>query len=99
MELLFAALGGALLGFVFHYALPGNETRGALWAAGWGTCSAVIVWEALIWAGWKSGDTWVWVVTLAVAGLTAIAATRITTVRRRESDRALLESLIRGQGA
>jgi hypothetical protein len=99
VELLFAALGGALLGFIFHFALPGQETRGALWSAGWGTCSAIVVWEALIWAGLKSGGGWIWVIALLVAALTAFAATRLTTQRRRVEDKELLESLFRGQAA
>lgn len=96
MELLFAGLGGALLGFIFHYALPAHETRGWFWAAGWGACSAVIVWEALIWLNWKSGDGWIWAVTLVVAALTAAASVRITTVRRREADKEMLDKLFRG---
>ncbi len=99
MELLFAALGGALLGFIFHYALPGQETRGVVWVAGWSTCAAIVVWEALIWAGMTSGGGWIWVIDLVVAGLTAVGIARVTTVRRREHDRELLEQLFRGQPA
>lgn len=99
MELLFAALGGALLGFIFHYAFPAQETRGALWSAGWATCAAIVVWEVLIWLGLTPGDGWIWVIDLVVAGLTGVAATRISTVRRRASDRDLLEKLFRGEAA
>jgi uncharacterized membrane protein len=36
MELLFVVLGGALLGFVAHFALPAQDTRGVLRPdAGW----------------------------------------------------------------
>ncbi|MCU1528966.1 MAG: hypothetical protein JWP75_2729 [Frondihabitans sp.] len=99
MELMFAALGGALLGFIFHFALPGQQTRGALWSAGWGTCAAIIVYEALTWAGLTSGGGWIWVITLVVAALTAIGINRITAVRRGAYDRALLDRLFKGQTA
>ncbi|AMM20302.1 hypothetical protein AX769_09175 [Frondihabitans sp. PAMC 28766] len=99
MELLFAALGGTLLGFIFHFALPGQETRGVLWAAGFATCAAIVMWEVLIWVGMTPADGWIWVIDLVVAALTAIGITRITTVRRREADRVLLESLMGGSAA
>lgn len=97
MELLFAALGGALIGFVFHFALPGQETRGVLWTAGWATSAAVVVWELLTWLGWKPDTAGIWLVTLVVAALTGLGIARLSTVRRRESDRVLLEALMRGQ--
>jgi hypothetical protein len=93
MELLFAALGGALLGFIFHFALPGADTRGLVWLAGWGASSAVIVWEVLTWLEWKSDVGWIWAVTLLVAALTSAAVARIGTARRRAADKELLETL------
>jgi hypothetical protein len=99
MELMFAGLGGALLGFIFHFALPKQETRGALWSAGWATCAAIVVYEALTWAGLTSGGVWIWVITLVVAALTAIGINRITAVRRSEHDREMLERLFKGQAA
>ena len=99
MELLFAGLGGALLGFIFHFSMPGQDTRGAFWAAAWGICSAVVVWEVFIWLGLKSGGGWIWVFALVASGLTVIASIRLTTGRRRAADAELLEALFRGQAA
>lgn len=99
MELLFAALGGALLGFIFHYALPGADTRGLVWLAAWGACAAIVAWEAFTWIGLKSNGGWIWVIALVVAGLTAAAVARIGTQRRRASDKELLEALFRGSAA
>lgn len=96
MELLFAALGGALLGFIFHYSLPGADTRGLVWLAAWGASAAIVAWELLTWLEWKSDRGWIWAVTLVVAALTALAAARISTLRRRAADRELLEALFRG---
>lgn len=97
MELLFAALGGALIGFIVHFALPGQETRGVLWTAGWATSAAVVAWEVLTWLEWKSDAGWIWAVDLVVAALTALAIARLSTLRRREADRELLESLVGGR--
>ncbi len=99
MELLFAALGGALLGLIAHFALPGLPTRGALWVAGWSTCAAIVVWEVLLWAGLTPGGGWIWVIDLVVAGLTAVAVARITSRRREAADRDLYERLLRGETA
>jgi hypothetical protein len=97
VELLFAALGGALLGLIVHFALPGLPTRGALWVAGWTTCAAIVVWEVLIWAGLTAGGGWIWVIDLVVAGLTAVATALITARRRDAADRDLLARLLRGE--
>jgi hypothetical protein len=99
MELLFAGLGGALLGFIFHFALPGSDSRGLYWLASWGACSAIVVWEVLTYLDWKSDGGWIWVVTLVVSVLTSVAVARIGTVRRRAADKELLESLFRGSAA
>jgi uncharacterized membrane protein YjfL (UPF0719 family) len=96
MELLFAALGGALLGFVAHFALAGADTRGLVWLAGWSTCAAIVTWEVFTWIGWKSDQGWIWALSLVVAALTAAAVARVGTVRRREGDAALLDEFFRG---
>lgn len=99
MELLFAALGGALLGLILHFALPGQDTRGLVWLAGWGAASAIVVWEVLTWLEWKSDAGWIWAVTLVVSGLTAAAVGRLGMLRRREADREKLDRLLRGASA
>lgn len=99
MELLFAALGGALIGFIAHFALPGQANRGLLWVAGWSVCAAVVVWEVLTWLEWKSDAGWIWAVTLIVSALTAVAVARIFSQRREAADRELLEELFRGRRA
>ncbi|ROQ38432.1 hypothetical protein EDF46_2070 [Frondihabitans sp. PhB188] len=99
MELLFAALGGAILGLIVHFALPGQDSRGLFWTAGWATCAAIVVWEALTWLEWKSDRGWIWAVTLVVAALTGAAVARISARRRADRDRELFDELLRGQAA
>lgn len=99
MELLFAALGGAILGLIAHFAFSGQETRGLLWIAGWSTCAAIVAWEVLTWLEWKSDAGWIWAVTLVVAALTAAAVARVSTRSRQAKDRELLDELFKTQHA
>lgn len=97
MELLFAALGGALIGLIVHFALPGQATRGLFWVAGWSTSAAIVVWEVLTWLEWKSDAGWIWIVTLLVSALTAVGVARVFARRREAADRELLEELFQGR--
>ncbi|NRD27166.1 hypothetical protein [Frigoribacterium sp. VKM Ac-2836] len=95
MELLFVVLGGAILGFVFHYALPEADTRGVLLAPASGATVAAIVWEALTWAGWPADGGWIWVVALVLPAVVAIVVCRVAAVRRRASDSEQFARLVR----
>jgi hypothetical protein len=95
VELLFIVLGGVLLGFVFHYALPAADTRGVLLAPAVGAVVAAVVWEALTWAGWPADGGWIWVVGLVLPGVAAIVACRVAAVRRRARDTEQFARLLR----
>ncbi|KQS15666.1 hypothetical protein [Frigoribacterium sp. Leaf186] len=95
MELLFIVLGGAILGFVLHYALPAADTRGVLLAPAVGAVVAAVVWEALTWAGWPADGGWIWVVGLVLPGVAAIVACRVVAVRRRARDTEQFARLLR----
>ncbi|WP_052505285.1 hypothetical protein [Frigoribacterium sp. MEB024] len=95
MELLFVVLGGAVLGFVFHYALPDADTRGALLAPASGAVVAAIVWEALTWAGWPADGGWIWVVGLVLPAVVAVLVCRVAAVRRRARDSEHFARLVR----
>lgn len=95
MELLFVVLGGAVLGFVFHYALPDADTRGVLLAPASGAVVAAIVWEALTWAGWPADGGWIWVVGLVLPAVVAVLVCRVAAVRRRARDSDHFARLVR----
>jgi hypothetical protein len=95
VELLFVVLGGALLGFVFHYALPDADTRGVLLAPASGAVVAAIVWEALTWAGWPADGGWFGVAGLVLPGIVAIAVCRVAAARRRARDGEHFARLVR----
>jgi len=95
VELLFVALGGALIGFVVHFALPAAETRGTLLVPGLATAVAVVVWEVLLLSGWRADGGWIWVAALVAPAVAAVVAVRVASTRRRRADDELLTRLLR----
>lgn len=95
MELLFVVLGGAIIGLAARYSFPQPETYGALLMPAIGAVSASVVWAALTWAGWKFDGGWIWVVSLAAAGITAVLVSLFLARSRVQSDHSLLAKLSR----
>lgn len=92
MELLFATLGGAILGLAARYFLPHRETSGALLIPAVGAMVSAIVWSALTWVGWKFDAGWIWVVSLAVAAIVAgLVSVAISRQRARGDVRMLAQ--------
>ncbi|MCS5486564.1 hypothetical protein NY588_05360 [Curtobacterium flaccumfaciens pv. beticola] len=86
MELLFAVLGGLILGAVAHVVVPWRSTRGVLLGPVVGGVVAAVVWEGLTWAGWRYDGTWIWVVALVGALLVAVVAEWVLGRRRSAAD-------------
>ena len=84
MELLFAALAGAVLGLIARYTLPGRSTQGPLLVPTIGTAVAALIWVGLTWLGWAYDGGWIWVVSLTVAALVA-AGSQLTLARARNN--------------
>ena len=95
MELLFVVLGGALLGFVAHFALPAADTRGVLLAPASAAVVAAVVWEVLLLAGLRPDGGWIWVVSLVLAAVVAAVACRVAATTRRRRDREQLARLMK----
>ncbi|MFO7690702.1 MAG: hypothetical protein R6W83_09165 [Cryobacterium sp.] len=89
MELLFVALGGAILGLLARYTLPGRSTQGAVLVPAIGTAMAALVWVGLTWLGWAYDAGWIWVLSLVVAALVA-AASQLAVARSRINEDARL---------
>ncbi|TDT64519.1 hypothetical protein [Frigoribacterium sp. PhB116] len=96
MELLFVVLGGALLGFVAHFALPAADTRGVLLAPAAAASVAAVAWQVLLLAGLTADGGWIWVVSLVLSGVVAIGVCRVAATSRRRRDGDLLARLMRG---
>jgi hypothetical protein len=88
MELLFAVLGGILIGLFAHVVVPVRGTRGAVLAPAIGGIAAAVLWEVLIWSAWSPSDAWMWIVTFVVSALAAIGVAWGLGVRRDRSDTA-----------
>lgn len=95
MELLFIALGGAVLGIAARYALPGRMTHGAVLVPAIGTMVASVVWVALTWAGLAWNEGWIWWVTLGVTALSSVAADVALVRTRTAGDERMLHTLMR----
>jgi uncharacterized membrane protein YeaQ/YmgE (transglycosylase-associated protein family) len=86
VELLFAVLGGIICGAVAHVILPWRAARGVLLGPAVAGAVAAVLWEALTWAGWKYGDTWIWVIALVGGGVVALLVEWILSPRREHAD-------------
>ncbi|TFC51255.1 hypothetical protein [Cryobacterium shii] len=95
MELLFIALGGAVLGLAARYALPGRHTHGSVLVPAIGTMIAAVVWVALTWLGLAWDQGWIWWVTLGVAALASVGADLVVTRSRTRGDERMLHTLMR----
>lgn len=95
MELLFVALGGALLGLAARYFLPGRETHGAVLVPAIGTAVASVVWVALTWLGLKWDGGWIWWIAFGVSAAASVAADILLRRRRSLADQEMLQTLIK----
>ncbi|SDS39406.1 hypothetical protein [Microterricola viridarii] len=96
MELLFVALGGAILGIAARYTLPRRAEYGVVVVPAIGTATAAILWVALTWLGmaWDSG--WIWLITLVGAAAVSAGAALLIGRTRAASDERLLATLSSG---
>lgn len=95
MEMLFATLGGVVLGLLVRYVVPGRETHGVLVLPGVGAIVAAVVWAALTWLGWRFDGGWIWVWTLVAAGVAALVVALLLPRARREKDEELFQQLLK----
>ncbi|MGO4692187.1 hypothetical protein [Glaciibacter sp. 2TAF33] len=93
MELLFVALGGAIVGLAARYVLPGRSTQGFALVPAIGIAVASVVWVALTWLGWKWDGGWIWWVSLILAGVASLSADLVLSRRRTHSDQRMLHAL------
>jgi hypothetical protein len=86
MELLFATLGGAIIGLGLRYVLPKRDTYGALLLPAVGAIASAVSWEVLTWLGWKYSGGWIWVVALVASGVAAALVGILVGRRRAHGD-------------
>ncbi|TFD42645.1 hypothetical protein E3T54_04285 [Cryobacterium sp. Sr8] len=99
MELLFVALGGAILGLAARYLLPGRDFHGAVLVPAVGTIVASVVWVALTWLGWNWDGGWIWWVTLGLSATASVAVDIVLHRRREHADREMQQRLTTAEAA
>jgi uncharacterized membrane protein YeaQ/YmgE (transglycosylase-associated protein family) len=97
MELAYVTVIGMAIGALARYLLPGRRSYGILLLPAIGAATTAAVWAGLVWVGWKFDGGWIWVVSLAAAGIASIL-TALFVVRFRETaDHRLLHHLSGGR--
>ncbi|PJJ62279.1 hypothetical protein [Compostimonas suwonensis] len=95
MELLFVALGGAIIGLAVRYLLPHRSEHGVVLIPAIGTAVASVLWVILTWAGMPYDGGWIWWITLIASALVSLAAAFLIGRRRSESDQKMLSRLMK----
>jgi hypothetical protein len=94
VELLFVALGGAIIGLGVHYAAPWRRERGVLLVPASGVVTAAIVWLGLTVLGWAWDGGWIWAVTLVLSAVVASVLAIVIGRVRSNADDAMLVRLM-----
>ncbi|GAB2463392.1 hypothetical protein HD599_000795 [Conyzicola lurida] len=97
MELLFVVLIAAGVGFILPYVLKGRETYGIVLPAAVAAAVSSVVWVGLLWLGFTFDGGWIWLISLVLGSLAALAVALIVPPRRYASDRTLLTKLSGGR--
>ncbi|WP_431280203.1 hypothetical protein [Leifsonia poae] len=96
MELLFVALGEAILGLAARYFLPGRHTHGSVLVPAIGVMVSSVLWVALTWAGLKWNGGWIWWITLVGTAVVVTVVDLLLGRIRTNSDDRLLANLTKG---
>ena len=70
-----------------------RSTYGVLLTPAIGTAVTVVVWVALLWAGFTFDGGWIWLISLLVGAVAALAVPFVVPARRQAADDALLAEL------
>jgi hypothetical protein len=97
MELIYVTVLGAAIAVLLRYVLPGRTAYGMFLLPAVGAAVTAAVWVGLLWAGWTFDGGWIWVVSLAAAGLAALAVALVLSRRRTSADRRELHVLSGGR--
>jgi hypothetical protein len=97
MELVFVVLIAAGVGFALPFLLRGRDTYGIVLPAAVAAAVSSVVWVALLWLGFTFDGGWIWVISLVVGPLAALAVTLALPPRRQAADQALLAKLSGGR--
>lgn len=97
MELLFVTVIAAAIGALVRYLVPGRSAYGLFLLPAIAAAVASVVWVGLVWLGWTFDGGWIWVVSLGVATVAAIAGALLLVRARGQADDRLLHRLSGGK--
>ncbi len=92
MELLFVALGGAIIGLIAHYSLPGTVRRGVIVLPAVATAVISILWEGLTWLGLPAGEFLIWGISFVLTAAVTFGLGVVLGRRRTVSDDAFFST-------
>ncbi|MFP7760961.1 hypothetical protein [Marisediminicola sp. LYQ85] len=95
MELLFVAVGAAIIGTIVRYTVPGRDSHGTALIPAVAVVTASILWSAFTWAGWAFDGGWIWTITLTATVAVTLAVAFLLPRRRRAADARELDRLSR----
>ena len=95
MELIFAILGGLIIGLIVRYSLPGRDMTGAIVIPAIATAGAAILWEIATWLRLPSSNPWVWVVVFAIVAIKSVFVDLWLARRRKHSDEVAFEAALK----
>ena len=96
MELLFAALGGLIIGLIVRYSIPGRDRMGAILIPGTAMAAAAVIWEILTWLHMPYNGGWIWVITLGVTAIKSVIFDLWLTRRRTKHDEETYAAALKG---
>lgn len=99
MELLFVTVLGAALSLGARYGAPGRQTHGLLLVPAVGAAATAVVWVICLWLGLTFDGGWIWVISLVLGPIAALAVALVLPKRRDAADAALLERLMKPTAA
>ena len=95
MELLFATVFGAAFALGVRYLVPGRQQHGLLLVPLVGAAATAAVWVMCLWLGLTFDGGWIWVISLVLGPLAALAVALVLPKRRERADAELLERLMK----
>ena len=96
MELIFAVLGGLIIGLIVRYSLPGRDLTGAILVPAVATAGAAILWEIVTWLKLPSDNPWVWVVVFAIVAIKSVFIDLWLSRRRKHAVEQAYEAALKG---
>jgi uncharacterized membrane protein YeaQ/YmgE (transglycosylase-associated protein family) len=92
MEILFAIVIAAAIGYIARYVVPGRQTYGTLITPAVGAVVTGAVWAVLVWLGFTFDGGWIWTISLVAGAIAVLLVAGLLPGARKRSDEALFQA-------